>query len=88
MHFVRRIDAHVFALFVVISSLVYLFGYHFLLDHESQPYLAKLHAIVIIYGSAQSFFGFVAGYCIAKCWYSEHAPSPPVDYDVLLSDLS
>ena len=84
MHFIKRIDVHVFAAFVVISSVTYLFGYHVLLDRTSQPYLAKLHAIVIIYGSTQSFFGFVSGYCIAKWWYGEQ--NRP-EYEEVLTDV-
>lgn len=61
---------HVFFLFVLINGLTYLFSYHFLLDSQNKPALAKLNAVVIVYGSAQSFFGFLAGYCLAKFWYS------------------
>ena len=70
MNLVRRIDVHVFFLFVLINGLTYLFSYHFLLDSQNKPALAKLNAVVIVYGSAQSFFGFLAGYCLAKFWYS------------------
>jgi len=89
MQFIKRIDVHVFAVFMVVSSLTYLFGYHFILEHDSQPYLARLHTIVIVYGSAQSFFGFVAGYCFAKCWYGQQPPPPrlPAECDALLSEL-
>ena len=70
MNLVKRIDIHVFFLFVLINGLTYLFSYHFLLESHNRPALAKLNAVVIVYGSAQSFFGFVAGYCLAKFWYS------------------
>jgi hypothetical protein len=70
MNFVRRFDIYAFFAFILINGLTYLFGYHFLLESHNKPVLAKINAVVIIYGRAQSFFGFVAGYAVAKLWYS------------------
>jgi hypothetical protein len=67
---VSRIDVQAFVLFTLVSCLTYLFSHLFLLESHSRAELAKLNAVVIVYGCAQSFFGFMAGYCLAKIWYS------------------
>ena len=68
----RLVDMHLFLMFVVLNGLSYLFSYAYLLDHRNDPVLARTHALVVMYGSAQSFFGFVAGYFMSKwVWGAE-----------------
>ncbi len=63
--FVRRFDLGVFFCYVLLNGVTYTLGYHFLLEHDDKhPIVARIHALIIIYGSAQSFFGFAAGYCV------------------------
>ena len=69
MYIIKRIDVQIFFVFLILNSITYMFSYHVLLDHKDNPLLARTHAIVIAYGSAQSVFGFISGYCIAKWWW-------------------
>ena len=69
MKLIKRVDAQIIAIFIALNGLTYLFSYHFLLDHKGDIHIARSHATVIMYGSAQSFFGFISGYCVAKWWW-------------------
>jgi hypothetical protein len=70
---VKAVDVVLFVSFIIVTVLAHLFGYHFLLEHPQNQRLAHLHFTVALYGAAQSFFGFAAGYVMARiAWESEY----------------
>ena len=70
---VKTIDMVSFVLFAIVTVVTHLFGYHFVLEHHNNQRLAHLHFTVVLYGAAQSFSGFAAGFVMAKiAWGSEY----------------
>jgi hypothetical protein len=64
-----------FIVFLILNSLAYMLSYDFILSNIHDNRMAKLHAIVIGYGAAQSTIGFLAGYCVAR-WCFQQSEEP------------
>ena len=63
----KKIDITAATVFVMLSVASYALGFFFILDHRNKPIVARIHLIIIIYGSVQSFLGFITGYFLARC---------------------
>jgi hypothetical protein len=66
-------DVYYFVIFLVLNSLAYMLSYEYILFQIRDSKMAKLHAVVITYGAAQSAIGFLAGYCVARWCFQPHA---------------
>ena len=73
----KRIDITAATVFVVLNFLAYAFGFFFILDHRQKPMLARIHLVIILYGSMQSCICFFTGYFLARC-NADAAPYAPI----------
>ena len=70
--------------FVIVNSLSFLVSYFFIMDTPTDAKSAKMQSNILIYGSSQSFIGYVGGFYISKVLYGTVAPQR--DYAFVKSD--
>ena len=63
-------DMRCIFVFVVVTAISFLFSYFFIMGRPSDAKTERMQASILIYGSAQSFVGFIGGFFISKVIYS------------------
>jgi len=64
-------DMRCILVFVVLTAVSFLGSYFFIMERGSDSKTDRMQASILIYGSMQSFIGFLGGFHIAKLVYSQ-----------------
>jgi hypothetical protein len=73
-------DMRCILVFVVLTATSFLFSYFYIMDRPADAKTERVQASILIYGSAQSFIGFMGGFYISKLIYAREP------YDFVRSD--
>jgi hypothetical protein len=55
--------------FLIVNAISFLASYVFIMDPPNDAKGAKMQSSILIYGSSQSFIGYVGGFYISKILY-------------------
>ena len=62
-------DVLCIVVFVIVNAVSFLVSYFFIMDTPTDAKSAKMQSNILVYGSSQSFIGYVGGFYVAKILY-------------------
>lgn len=66
-------DMRCILVFVVLTSVSFLFSYFYIMERTSDNKVERFQASILMYGGAKSLIGFLGGFYISKLLYCSNA---------------